>query len=63
MDHVQGAVKQALDLGAIRYDAVKHLILCRIERRQTKPLHFTLERGIFEVKQSNCCASERAPRQ
>jgi hypothetical protein len=33
MDHVQGAVKQALDLGAIGYDAVKHLILCRIERR------------------------------
>ena len=24
---------QALDLGAIGYDAVKHLVLCRIERR------------------------------
>lgn len=33
MDHVVGAIKQALDLGAIGYDAVKHLILCRIERR------------------------------
>jgi transposase len=31
--HVHGAVRQALDLGAIGYDAVKHLILCRIERR------------------------------
>jgi hypothetical protein len=33
MEHVQGAVKQALDLGAIGYDAVKHLVLCRIEKR------------------------------
>ena len=33
VDHVHGAVRQALDLGAIGYDAVKHLVLCRIERR------------------------------
>ena len=33
MDHVHGAVRQALDLGAIGDDAVKHLVLCRIERR------------------------------
>jgi len=33
MLHVHGAVRQALDLGAIGYDAVKHLVLCRIERR------------------------------
>jgi transposase len=33
MSHVHGAVRQALDLGAIGYDAVKHLVLCRIERR------------------------------
>jgi hypothetical protein len=33
MGHVQGAIKQALGLGAIGYDAVKHLVLCRIERR------------------------------
>jgi len=33
MEHVHGAIKQALDLGAIGYDAVKHLVLCRIERR------------------------------
>jgi transposase len=33
MGHVQGAVKQALALGAIGYDAVKHLVLCRIDTR------------------------------
>ena len=33
MDHVHAAIKQALDLGAIGYDAVKHLVLCRVERR------------------------------
>ena len=33
MAHVHGAVRQALGLGAIGYDAVKHLVLCRIERR------------------------------
>ena len=33
MIHVHGAVRQALDLGALGYDAVKHLVLCRIERR------------------------------
>ena len=33
MGHVHGAVRQALDLGAIGYDAVKHLALCRIESR------------------------------
>jgi hypothetical protein len=33
LDEVHAAVKQALDLGAIAYDAVKHLVLCRIERR------------------------------
>ena len=33
MAHVHGAVRHALDLGAIGYDAVKHLVLCRVERR------------------------------
>ena len=36
MEHVHGAVRQALDLGAIGYDAVKHLVLCRIEHRPPK---------------------------
>jgi transposase len=33
LDEVHGAVRDALRLGAIGYDAVKHLVLCRIERR------------------------------
>ena len=33
LDDVHGAVRNALRLGAIGYDAVKHLVLCRIERR------------------------------
>ncbi len=36
LDEVLGAVRQALDLGAVGYDAVKHLVLCRIERRPPK---------------------------
>ena len=33
---LHGAVGDALRLGAIGYDAVKHLVLCRIERRPPK---------------------------
>jgi transposase len=33
MAHVHGAIRYALELGAIGYDAVKHLVLCRIEKR------------------------------
>lgn len=33
MGHVHGAIRRALNLGAIGYDAVKHLVLCRIEKR------------------------------
>lgn len=33
MEIVQGAISQAIDMGAIGYDAVKHLVLCRVERR------------------------------
>ena len=32
-DDVQNAVTDALRLGTIGFDAVKHLLLCRIERR------------------------------
>ena len=32
-DDVQSAVIDALRLGTIGFDAVKHLLLCRIERR------------------------------
>jgi hypothetical protein len=33
LEDVHAAVREALRLGAIGYDAVKHLVLCRIERR------------------------------
>ena len=32
-DHVHGAVRRALGLGALGYDAVKLLVLSRIDRR------------------------------
>jgi hypothetical protein len=36
LEDVHAAVRQALRLGTIGYDAVKHLVLCRIERRPPK---------------------------
>ncbi len=30
---VEAAIREALRLGAIGFDAIKHLLLCRIERR------------------------------
>lgn len=36
MGHVHGAVRQALNLGTIGYDAVKHLVPCRIDRRSPR---------------------------
>lgn len=32
MDVVQGAISQAIKLGTFGYDAVKYLVLCRIEK-------------------------------
>ena len=37
--HVSGAVRDALALGVVGFDAVKHLVLCRIEHR---PAHLNL---------------------
>jgi transposase len=36
LEDVHAAVRDALRLGVIGYDAVKHLVLCRIERRPPK---------------------------
>ncbi|PCI39975.1 MAG: IS21 family transposase [Rhodospirillaceae bacterium] len=36
MDDVNGAIKQALNMGAIGYDAIKHLVLCRVDKRPPK---------------------------
>ena len=33
LDEVHGAVKTALRMGAIGFDAIKHLVLCRVEKR------------------------------
>ncbi len=33
LDEVEAAVREALRLGAVGFDAIKHLLLCRIERR------------------------------
>ena len=33
LEEVDAAIRDALRLGAIGFDAVKHLVLCRIERR------------------------------
>ena len=36
LEDVEGALHQALRLGTIGFDAIKHLVLCRIERRPPK---------------------------
>ena len=36
LEDLDGAVKDALRLGAIGFDAVKHLVLCRVEKRPPK---------------------------
>ena len=36
LEDLHGAVKDALRLGAIGFDAVKHLVLCRVEKRPPK---------------------------
>ena len=33
IDDLHAAVKKALQLGAVGFDAVKHLVLCQIEKR------------------------------
>lgn len=36
IDDLHAAVKTALQLGAVGFDAVKHLVLCRVEKRPPK---------------------------
>ena len=33
MDDLYAAVKKALKLGAVGFDAVKHLVFCQVEKR------------------------------
>ena len=39
LDHVRGAIRDAVRLGAIGFDAVKHLVRCRLDHR---PPHLDL---------------------
>ncbi|MDH5553435.1 MAG: hypothetical protein OEX82_08930 [Nitrosomonas sp.] len=36
MEQVESAIKQAIGLGVVGFDAIKHLVLCAIERRPAK---------------------------
>jgi hypothetical protein len=36
LDDLHAAVKKALHLGAVGFDAVKHLVLCQVEKRPPK---------------------------
>ena len=36
LEEVTRAIEDALRLGAVSFDAVKHLLLCRIERRPAR---------------------------
>jgi len=36
LDEVHVAIKNALRMGAIGFDAVKHLVLCQVEKRPPK---------------------------
>jgi hypothetical protein len=36
LDDLHAAVRKALQLGAVSFDAVKHLVLCQVEKRPPK---------------------------
>jgi len=42
MDDVAAAVRDAIERGAVGFDAIKHLVLCRIERRPPR-----LDLGVY----------------
>ena len=51
------AVKDALRLGAVSFDAVKHLVLCRLEGRPPR-LDLELYPCLPRVKVSTTCAKD-----
>ena len=68
MADVHGAVRQALNMGAIGYDAVKHLLLCRIQKRPPRldlDIYPYLPRASVETTKPaaymNLLAEEAAP--
>jgi hypothetical protein len=58
---LHAAVKQALHLGAVSFDAVKHLVLCRAERRPPKldlDIYPYLPRAIVETTSAKAYIDE-----
>ena len=55
---VHAAVKDALRLGAISFDAVKHLALCRLEGRPPPRLDLELYPYLPRVRVSGTCAKD-----
>lgn len=60
IEHVHGAVRQALDLGAIGYDAVKHLVLCRHGGRLAARARFARNRAQGAARPSLIWTSTRS---
>ena len=57
LEEVQSAVKDALRLGALSFDAVKHLVLCRLEGRPPR-LDLELYPYLRRVRVSTTCAGD-----
>ena len=57
LEEVHSAVKEALRLGALSFDAVKHLVLCRLEGRPPR-LDLELYPYLPRVKVSATCAGD-----
>ena len=57
LEEVHSAVKDALRLGAISFDAVKHLVLCRLEGRPPR-LDLELYPYLPRVRVSTTCAGD-----
>ena len=60
MADLQVAVKNALRMGAIGFDAVKHLVLCQIEKRPPKldaKIYSCLPKANVGTTSAACCMS------
>ena len=54
---VQAAIKDAIRLGALSFDAVKHLVLCRLEGRPPR-LDLELYPYLPRMRVSTTCAGD-----
>ena len=57
LEEVHSAVKDALKLGAISFDAVKHLVLCRLEGRPPR-LDLELYPYLPRMKVNTTCTGD-----